>query len=73
MNLRNIPILSILLYITISSCQPATKGLTERHEGKRDNFTEVSHVVSIDDNLPEIHAVTALYVIGDTLLFRDAM
>ena len=73
MNLRNIPILSILLYITISSCQPATQGLTERHEGKRDNFTEVSHVVSIDDNLPEIHAVTALYVIGDTLLFRDAM
>ncbi|MCM1390746.1 MAG: hypothetical protein NC216_10455 [Bacteroides sp.] len=73
MNPRNIPILSIFLYMVISSCQSGNHGVTEHHERKRDNIIDVLHIISIDDKLPEIHAVTSMYICGDTLLFRDAM
>ena len=73
MNIRNIPILFILFCLSMSSCFSDNRDVTERHEGTRDNIIEVSQLISMDNNLPEIHAVTSLYVIGDTLLFGDWM
>lgn len=71
MNIRNTPLLLILLCLAISACNSNTQGVTERHEGKRDNVTEVSCMISIDSKLPEMHAITALHMIGDTLILRD--
>ncbi len=54
------------------SCTPKDTGPVIIHENARDNHKNAtSIVVSIEDNLPDMHSFTMLILAGDTLLFHD--
>ena len=65
--------INIIISITVfflAAC--GNTGVTEYHEGKRDNVIDgTSLMISIDDNLPPIHSLAAPIMAGDTLIIQD--